>query len=341
MEQHAHDPSNKEMMMLYVGNDRERDPRINLAIEEFLLRHVQTEEPLLLFYINEPSVIIGRNQNTLEEIDPDYVKDNQIHLVRRLSGGGAVYHDLGNLNFSFVTPGQEGLHDFKLFTEPVVRVLRKLGVDAQLRGRSDIFAGDKKISGNAQYASRGRMFSHGTLLFNTDLEIMLKAINPRQVKIESSAVQSVHNFVANIQELQPQIGSIESLREAIIKGIFQSGPIEYYELSEADWGQIHRISRERYQTWEWNVGRSPRFNIQKSDRFAAGKIDLRIDVDKGLIRNIKIFGDFLGSQDVQELESTLIGLRYDPDALALTLSEINIEPYFGALAREDFLKLIY
>lgn len=327
--------------MLYVENDDQRDPKINLAIEEFLLKHVQIEQPILLFYINEPSVIIGRNQNTLEEIDPDYVKENQIHLVRRLSGGGAVYHDLGNLNFSFVTPGQEGLHNFERFTEPVIQVLQSLGLDAQLRGRSDIFAEDRKISGNAQYASQGRMFSHGTLLFNTDLEVMLKAINPRQVNIESSAVQSVRNFVANIQELQPGIKSIEDLRAAIIQGIFQSSPVEDYKLSQEDWQNIYRISQERYQTWEWNVGRSPNFNIKKSNRFNIGKVDLRIAVDKGHIQSIKIFGDFLGNQDIKSLELSLIGVRYDPDALTLALNDINIEPYFGGLAKEDFLKLLY
>jgi lipoate---protein ligase len=327
--------------MLYVDNDNHTDPRINLAIEEFLLRHVMVDEPLLLFYINEPSVIIGRNQNTLEEIDPYFVEENNIHLVRRLSGGGAVFHDLGNLNFSFVTPGQEGLHKFELFTKPVVRVLRGLGVDAELRGRSDIFAGGKKVSGNAQYASRGRMFSHGTLLFNSNLEEMLKAINPRQLKIESRAVQSVRSFVANIQELQPEIKSIEELREAILHGIFESAPVKNYVLSGEEWGQVHQISNERYKTWEWNVGRSPRFNIQKSERFAIGKVDLRLDVDKGLIRGIKIYGDFFGKKEVDRLESLLLGVRYDPAALSQALESVEIEPFFGGLTRDEFLTLLY
>ncbi len=327
--------------MLYVDNGNVTDPRINLAIEEFLLRHVQIDEPLLLFYINEPAVIIGRNQNALEEVDPIFVKANNIHLVRRLSGGGTVYHDLGNLNFSFVTPGQEGLHKFDRFTKPVIEVLRDLGVDAALHGRSDIFAGDKKISGNAQYASQRRMFSHGTLLFNTNMEMMLRAINPRQIKIESKAVQSVRSFVANIQELQPDIGSIKELRQAILQGIFSPGPVQRYVISDDDWSQIQRIAIDRYKTWEWNIGRSPRFNVQKSERYPVGKVDLRIDVNKGLIQGVKTYGDFFDKKEVDKLEALLIGVRYDPDALAAALSDVEIEPFFGGLTRSEFLELLY
>jgi len=295
----------------------------------------------LLFYINEPAVIIGRNQNTLEEIDPDYVKAHNIHVVRRLSGGGAVYHDLGNLNFSFVTRDREGLHNFARFTEPVARVLRQLGVAAELRGKSDIFVDDKKISGNAQYATAGRMFSHGTLLFDTDLEKMLKAINPRQVKIESKAVQSVRNFVANIRELLPVDMDIQTLKGAILRGVFKMADIPTYNLSESDWEQIRTIAATRYQSWEWNIGRSPHFNVQKSERFPVGKLDVRIDVDKGRIQAAKIYGDFAGRRDVAGLEAQLTGLRYDPDALAAALEDVDIEPYFGKLPKADFLALIY
>lgn len=327
--------------MRFVDNRGLTDPRQNLALEEFLLRHVDVAEPLLLFYINEPAVIIGRNQNTLEEIDPGYVKANNIHVVRRLSGGGAVYHDLGNLNFSFVTPDQAGLHDFARFTDPVIRVLRELGVDAELRGKSDIFADGKKISGNAQYASGGRMFSHGTLLFDTDIATMLKAINPRQIKIESKAVQSVRNFVINIRELLTVESDIYALKEALLQGIFGPGEIPSLALDAVDWRKVGEIAEERYETWDWNYGRSPRFNVQNSKRFAVGKIDVRIDVDKGRIQALTIFGDFAGRRDKVELEERLVGTRYDPDALAEALAEIDITGYFGDLNQADFLDLLY
>jgi lipoate-protein ligase A len=272
--------------MLYVDNDNITDPWVNLAIEEHLLRNLQIAEPIVLFYINEPSVIIGRNQNSIEEIDPAYIKQQGIRVVRRISGGGAVYHDLGNLNFSFITQGKEDLHNFGRFTDPVIQVLGGLGVEAELRGKSDIFAAGKKISGNAQYAAANRMFSHGTLLFDTDIREMLRALNPKQVTIESNAVQSVRNFVTNIRDLLPSDMDVGQLKQELLRGIFGSDDIPAYSLEAADWEQIRQISAERYGTWDWNYGHSPKFNIQKSERFPVGVIDVRMDVEGGLIQGI-------------------------------------------------------
>lgn len=327
--------------MQFVDNEAITDPRVNLAIEEHLLRNWNTSEPILFFYINEPSVIIGRNQNTLEEIDPDYIERKGIHVVRRLSGGGAVYHDLGNLNFSFITPDKEGLHQFKTFTDPVIQVLATLGVKAELRGKSDIFAEGKKISGNAQYSSAGRMFSHGTLLFDTDLEVMLKALNPRQVRIESKAVQSVRNFVTNIRELLAQKVTIHDLRSAILDGIFDGGEIDSLPLMATDWHQIKQISADRYQQWDWNFGRSPRFNVQKSNHLAAGKFDVRIEVEKGRIETIKFYGDFSGIHKVAELEAQLAGVRYERSALKMALEKVDVIQYLGEISREEVLSLLY
>jgi lipoate-protein ligase A len=327
--------------MLFVDNQETTDPRLNLAIEEHLLRNVQLVEPLLLFYINAPSVIIGRNQNSIEEIDPDFVRENNIHVVRRLSGGGAVYHDLGNLNFSFITQGKHDLHNFEKFTRPVVAVLQSLGVEAALQGKSNIFLAGKKISGNAQYAALGRMFSHGTILFDTNLENMLRAINPRQVKIESKSVQSVRSFVTNIREHLPEAMDIAQLRQALLTGIFGQGDVPMYVLSDSDWEQIREIATQRYMTWDWNYGRSPAFNIQKSEKLDVGTLDVRIDVANGRIQSLKIFGDFSGQQDVAELEMGLTGLRYDAKVVAEALIGHNLDSYFGPLEKETFLNLLF
>jgi len=327
--------------MQFVDNNSINDPRVNLAIEEHLLRNWDTAESILLFYINEPAVIIGRNQNTLEEIDLDFVREKGIHVVRRLSGGGAVYHDLGNLNFSFITPDKKGLHKFAKFTDPVIRVLERLGIEAELRGKSDIFAAGKKISGNAQYAASGRMFSHGTLLFDTDLEMMLKALNPRKSRIESKAVQSIRNFVINIRELLPQDMSIQELRGAILSGLFEGGELKTLPLTAADWRQINQISADRYRQWEWNFGHSPKFNIQKSERFPAGKIDVRIGVANGRIQTIKFYGDFSGRHDVAELEQFLVDVRYEPSALVEALKDSDIRLYLGEVATSELVDLLY
>ena len=325
--------------MLFVDNQNINDPRINLAIEEYLLRSVRLSEPLLLFYINEPSVIIGRNQNTIEEIDGEYVEANGIHVVRRLSGGGAVYHDLGNLNFSFVTNGRSGLHQFEQFVEPVIAVLQQLGVPAEIRGRSDIFVQGKKISGNAQYAASDRMFSHGTLLFDSNLEHLLKALNPKQNRIESNAVQSIRNFVTNIRECLDEDLEIAQFRELLLNGLFPNKRVTY-ELTPFDWQQINQISAERYQTWDWNYGRSPQFNIQKTGQFPIGKMDVRIDVADGKIKEIRFFGDYAGDKNVAQLETFLVGQQYQKEALHTFFHEMNVAEYFGGLAVDELVNLI-
>lgn len=324
--------------MLFVNNIQ-TDPHLNLALEEYLLRHTNTDQPLLLFYINQPAVIIGRNQNTLEEIDPDFIKANGIHVVRRLSGGGAVFHDLGNLNFSFITPSRQDLHNFAKFTEPVVAVLRQLGVAAELRGKSDIFAEGRKISGNAQYVTQQRMFSHGTLLFDTDIATMLKSLNPRQAVIESRAVQSVRNFVVNIRELLAEDMDILAFRQTLLDGIFGGGAVATYELDAAAWAGVEKLAAERYRTWEWNYGRSPQFNVRHEKDLPGGKVDVRFQVENGRILSCKIYGNFSGRQPIAELEARLTGLRYDRDSLIDTLTQIELNQYLGDVDTAVFLAI--
>jgi lipoate-protein ligase A len=327
--------------MFFVDNQDNTDPRLNLALEEYLLRHGQATEPLLLLYINEPSVIVGRNQNPAEEIDPDYVAAQGIHVVRRLSGGGTVYHDLGNLNFSFITPDKRGLHDFEQFTGPVIQVLGQLGVAAELRGKSDIFAAGKKISGNAQYSTGGRMFSHGTLLFDSDLEALVKAINPRQVRIESRAVQSVRNRVINIGELLAEPMSIAAFKEALLRGLFDGRPIPMHDLSPADWQKIRQIAADRYEQWDWNYGRSPKFSVQKTLDSPDGQWDALIEVKRGRIERLEISGGLAGEGDTASLAQWLSGTAYNRQALAAALANMARPPFNGILSQDELLALLY
>ncbi|KOS71640.1 lipoate--protein ligase [Lysinibacillus contaminans] len=330
--------------MIFVDNKGINDPRINLAIEEYLLKTMDVEkEPVLLFYINQPSIIIGKNQNTIEEINTDYVEDNGIIVVRRLSGGGAVYHDLGNLNFSFITKDDgNSFMNYKKFTQPVVDALAKLGVNAELSGRNDILAEGRKVSGNAQFATRGRMFTHGTLMFNTEIDAVVSALKVKKDKIESKGIKSVRSRVANISEFLNDEMTIEQFRLAILNSVFGGEEnIRYYELTEEDWSNIYKISEERYQTWEWNYGKSPRFNIQKTHRFPSGGIDIRLEVNHGVIEEAHIFGDFFGVGDVADLEARLIGTNYDRTSIAEALKGIDISKYFGGITEQEFFQLIY
>jgi lipoate---protein ligase len=329
--------------MLFIDNKGITDPRINLAIEEYALKNLDINETYLLFYINEPSIIIGKNQNTVEEINTDYVESNGIKVVRRLSGGGSVYHDLGNLNFSFITKDDgESFHNFRKFTEPVITALQKLGVNAELSGRNDILAEGRKISGNAQFSTKGRMFSHGTLLFDSEIEHVVSALRVKQDKIESKGIKSIRSRVANISEFLSNSMDIQQFRSHLLKNIFsESNDIPEYVLTEEDWSKIHELSKERYQNWDWNYGKSPKFNSQHSHRFPVGSIDVRLEVNKGMIDSCKIFGDFFGVGDVSEIETLLTGQKYEKNALEHALQEVNIPHYFGNITKEDFINLIY
>ncbi len=211
------------------------DPTINLALEEYCVRNLNVEnEMYLLFYINQPSIIIGKHQNTIEEINKEYVDANGIKVVRRISGGGAVYHDFGNLNFSFITKySPEFFHNFEKFTKPVVETLREMGVNAELGGRNDITVDGRKISGNAQFTNLKSMFSHGTLLFNSHIEDVVQALNVKQDKIESKGIKSVRSRVANITEFLKEEMAIREFRERIIKSIFKDyDEMPVYELND-------------------------------------------------------------------------------------------------------------
>jgi len=329
--------------MLFIDNKGITDPRINLAIEEYALKNLDINETYLLFYINEPSIIIGKNQNTIEEINTDYVENKGLHVVRRLSGGGAVYHDLGNLNFSFITKDDgDSFHNFRKFTEPVVWALQKLGVNAKLSGRNDLEVEGRKISGNAQFSTKGRMFSHGTLMLNSELENVVSALRVKKDKIESKGIKSVRSRVANISEFLTEKISIEEFRALLLKNIFDGkDEIPEYTLTEEDWGKIYQLSKERYQNWEWNFGKSPKFNLQHSHRFPVGSIDVRLEVNKGVIENCKIYGDFFGVGEVSEIENKLTGTRYERKELEQALAYIDTTHYFGNITKEEFINLIY
>ena len=330
--------------MLFVDNQDVTDARLNLALEEYVLRNKMTDEDVLLFYVNSPSIIIGRNQNTIEEIDSDVVAARQIQVVRRISGGGAVYHDLGNLNFSFMTRDVHGrFNRYDTFNGPVVEVLRGLGVPAELSGRNDILAGGRKISGNAQFASAGRMFSHGTLLLNANLDDVTAALRPKPGKLESKAMKSVRSRVANISEFLAAPLDVRELRELILERIFGTrdrARIPQLTLTDADWEGARQLFTERYDNWDWNYGRSPASNLRRAVRFPGGEIDMRLDIQDGRIAAIRLFGDYMGSGDVSEVEKRLVGLPYDRDAIVAALADLDLGAFFGKIGREEVLEVI-
>lgn len=329
--------------MLFIDNKGITDPAVNLALEEYALKHINTGEDFLLFYINEPSIIIGKNQNTVEEINGAYVKEHGIHVVRRLSGGGAVYHDLGNLNFSFITKDDgQSFHNFRKFTEPVVQALHSLGVDAQLTGRNDIQVGERKISGNAQFVTKGRMFSHGTLMLASEIENVVSALNVNLDKIKSKGVKSIRSRVANISEFLAEPISMDEFKRKLLVSIFGGEVIPEYQLSEAQWAAVRQLADERYRSWDWNYGKSPAFNIRKTGRLEGiGTFDLRLDVAGGVIAGVAIYGDFFGAEDAAEFAEKLKGVRYEEGAVQKLLEDVELSRYFGPMTREQWLGLMF
>jgi lipoate-protein ligase A len=330
--------------MLFVDNRDVTDAHLNLALEEYVLRQRMGEDDLLLFYVNAPAIIIGRNQTTIEEIDPDVVAARGIRVVRRISGGGAVYHDLGNLNFSFMTRDVSGrFNRYERFTRPVVDVLRTLGVAAEIGGRNDILVAGRKISGNAQFATPDRMFSHGTLLLDSNLDDVTAALRPRPGKVESKGVKSIRSRVANISEFLGAPLAVEELRERILEGIFGTrdrARIPTLALGDADWEAVRELHDRKYGTWKWNYGENPPSNVQRAKRFPVGEIDVRLDVQEGHLAGVRIFGDFMGRKDVGELEARLIGIPYTREAVAGALEGVEISAYFGDVSRDEVIALI-
>lgn len=326
--------------MRFIDNKGNTDPTINLAMEEYVLHNAPINESYFLFYINSPSIIVGKNQNALEEFNRSYADEKGIQVIRRLSGGGTVYHDLGNLNFSFITNYDgKNFHNYSKFVRPIVNALIKMGVPAKLNSRNDIYVEGRKISGNAQFAQKGRMLSHGTLLLNADLEKIVNSLNVSDVNILSKSIKSVRSKVANINEFLPKELDMDEFKEIILKAIFEGRErVDEYVLSEEDWRMIHQISQDKYKQWEWNFGRSPKFAVVKSNRFPAGSIEVKLIIEHGLINQVAIIGDFL--EEVTHIENLLLGTPYHLQGIKDALKDVDIQLYSGQVHKDDFIKLL-
>ncbi|MEX6265941.1 lipoate--protein ligase [Staphylococcus saprophyticus] len=328
--------------MKFISNNDITDPTLNLAMEEYVLKNMPKDDSYFLFYVNRPSIIIGKNQNTVEEVNQPYIDEHGIDVVRRISGGGAVYHDTGNLNFSFVTDDDgNSFHNFKKFTEPIVEALQSLGVDADMSGRNDIQVGSAKISGNAMVKVKDRMFSHGTLMLNSELNEVQNALKVNPAKIKSKGIKSVRSRVANISEFLDEPLDIDRFKEIILKTIFgEATQVEEYILTDDDWKKIEQLSNEKYRTWEWNYGRNPKYNFEREEKFEKGFVQIKLDVKKGRIEHAKIFGDFFGEGDITELENALEGTMHEFDSIEEALSNYDIYHYFGDIERYELIRLM-
>ena len=291
----------------------------NLAFEEFVLEN-RREGDWLMLWQNANSVIVGLNQNAAEEVDPAYVRAHGIRVVRRMTGGGAVYHDLGNLNYSFITDALDTASlSMEALARPVCRALSALGVAAELSGRNDICVEGRKVSGTAQRLSHGRVLHHGTLLFDTDAEALSGALRADLEKFSSKAARSVRSRVGNIRDFLPADMDLGEFRRAILAELTRGGLVRE-SLTETELERVRALAAEKYESWEWNWGRAPDFGFRSRRRFA---------------------GDFMAMTGWDRAREALSGRRFERGDVRAALEGLPLREMFGGITLGEILTLMF
>lgn len=327
--------------MLCIQNSN-TNPYFNLAAEEYVLRNFK--ENCFMLWRNAPSIIVGKHQNTIAEINFEYVKEHNIDVVRRLSGGGAVFHDLGNLNFTFIqnVEGEQNLVDFKKYTKPIIEVLTQLGVNAKFEGRNDIMIDGKKVSGNAEHVFKKRVLHHGTLLFSSKMTDLSQALKVNPLKYQDKGVKSVRSRVTNISDHLSKQMSVLEFQDAILEHVVKSYEnTSIYEYTKQDISQVNKLVKEKYSTWEWNFGYSPKYDFEKLVKTKGGSVEIQMNIEKGLIQDIKIFGDFFNENDISEIEDSLKGKNHQESAIRNVLQGLIFEKYFYNITIDEFILAMF
>ena len=328
---------NKKTIYMETGST---DPYFNLAFEEFVLAH-RTDGDYLLLWQNDNTIVIGQNQNAEAEIYRRFVEEQGIRVVRRMTGGGAVYHDLGNLNYSFITDVENAeTLTIRKFTEPVVAALRGLGLQAEASGRNDILVEGQKVSGTAQRIMGERLLHHGTLLFDSNLGAVASALRVDPAKFQSKSAKSVSSRVGNIRHFLKEDMDTQSFWE-YLKRALSNAELVVDKLSPEELTAVQKLKTEKYDTWDWNFGRSPRYTMTNRARWDAGGLEVFFCVEKGYISEAVFMGDFLSRQSLEKLLSALQGVPFSREAVELVLERFPLENLFGGIRKEEILQTIF
>lgn len=327
--------------MIYIETNS-NDPRFNTAVEFYAFNELAKKDDVFILWINQPCIVVGKNQNTTEEINQKYCDEKDIKIVRRVSGGGAVYHDYNNLNYTIISNGRgEEAFDFKSFSQPVLDALATLGVEANFTGRNDLEIDGRKFCGNAQYVRAGRIMHHGCLMFDVDTSVLSEALKVSKDKIESKGIKSVRARVTNIKEHLPnQEMTVLDFKAALKKHMNDKYNMTDYVFTEEDLAAINQIQEEKNNSWDWVYGKNPEFNIKRNRRLKTGKIEANIQVDSGVISEVKFFGDFFGVMDVEDIANKLIGLKYNKEEVTKALEKEDINSYFLGATLEEVVDII-
>lgn len=325
---------------MYYLETGSRDPYYNLAFEEYVFEQLDKTKEYFMLWQNDNTIVVGKYQNTAEEVNQAFVDEKDIRVARRLSGGGAVYHDTGNLNFTFIVD-QNNVPDFKfeVFVRPVIKALEKMGVHAQFNGRNDITIDGMKFSGNSQYTKHGRVMHHGCIMLDSNLTTVADALRVKDAKFESKSVKSVKSRVTTINAHAPKKVTMEEFKTLLKEAIFENASPEFLTLSQKQLDEIQKLRDEKYATWEWNYGKSPSYNMRREKKFEGGLVTVYMNAEKGCIKEIRFYGDFFGNGDIKELEEKMKGLALDI-SLEQKLSSLSIEKYMSGIKAADIAELL-
>lgn len=316
------------------------DPYYNLALEEYVFEKLDRSSDWLLLWQNYNTIVIGKYQNTVEEINAEYVRENGISVARRLSGGGAVYHDKGNLNYTIIVDQNEDFDfNFRYFVVPVTEALKSFGIDAEFSGRNDVTIDGKKFSGNSQYVKKNRIMHHGCIMVDSNLSNVASALKVKPVKMESKSTKSVRSRVTTINANAQRPITMDEFKLALKDKVAAGNPMETYELTEEDLAAIKKLRDEKYATWEWIYGFSPEYTVRKEEKFDGGIVTAHMNVENGRIKEIRLFGDFFGNGEMGDLEETLQGLPLD-DNLEAALEQIHIDEFMKGISAGELAKLL-
>ena len=326
--------------MRYIRNNS-TDVYFNMAFDEYALEQLPLDEPLFYLWQNRSAVIIGLNQNAYAEVDIDYLCQHDIALARRITGGGAVYHDLGNLNYTIVGRSSDIEQDYPEYTRYMLHALQALGVQAELSGRNDILVDGRKVSGYAKRVYKDRLMVHGTLMYDVDIDKLTRVLTPPTEKFLTKGIASVKSRVANLRDYLPGITTVGALSQALEQHLSRQYQDEEYLLTEEQLTEIRCIAASKFATTDWIYGRAPGSTVTYARRLPCGNVEVHLNIKKGHIESCRIGGDFIGNSPVTTIEDLLKGCLYERAALQQRLQGFYIQDHLDNTTAEAFINLLF